>query len=278
MPLQSLLNGYYVSLVTNIEIITIVMMKVYDLGLFATIHSVNYTTPLFLYTRYMGIETVVKAHNIAKTYGHRSDQNPVLRGISLAVHEGEFVAIMGPSGSGKSTLIRILGLLDTPSSGTLELFGDQLPRSDKSLSRLRNESIGFIFQDYRLIPHYNVVDNVAVPLKIAGLSRGTQKKRADELLKVVGLSGQMNKKASELSGGQQQRVGIARALALQPKLLIADEPTGNLDSATGDTIMKILRTIHSKLGTTIIMVTHSPEVARQADRVITIRDGKLGVR
>lgn len=226
----------------------------------------------------MGIETVVKAHNIAKTYGRKSDQNPVLRGISLAVHEGEFVAIMGPSGSGKSTLIRILGLLDTPSSGTLELFGDSLPRSDKSLSRLRNESIGFIFQDYRLIPHYNVIDNVAVPLKISGLGRSKQKKRAEELLKIVGLSGQMNKKASELSGGQQQRVGIARALALQPKLLIADEPTGNLDSATGATIMKILSTIHAKLGTTIIMVTHSPDIAQQADRIITIRDGKLGTR
>jgi putative ABC transport system ATP-binding protein len=226
----------------------------------------------------MGSGTFVKTHNLTKTYGRRNDQGAVLRGISLAINEGEFVAIMGPSGSGKSTLIRILGLLDTPSSGALELFGDQLPRSDKSLSRLRNESIGFIFQDYRLIPHYNVVDNVAVPLKISGLSRVKQKKRAEELLKIVGLAGQMNKKASELSGGQQQRVGIARALALQPKLLIADEPTGNLDSATGATIMKILSTIHAKLGTTIIMVTHSPDIAQQADRIITIRDGKLGTR
>lgn len=221
---------------------------------------------------------VVKTNDITKTYGRRNDRPPVLRGITLSIHEGEFVAIMGPSGSGKSTLIRIIGLLDSPSSGSLELFGNSLPRNDKSLSKLRNESIGFIFQDYRLIPHYNVIDNVAVPLKISGMSRGKQRKRATELLKIVGLSDQLDKKASELSGGQQQRVGIARALALQPKLLIADEPTGNLDSATGDTIMKILTTIHAKLGTTIVMVTHSPDVARQADRVITIRDGKLGTR
>ena len=218
---------------------------------------------------------IASASNITKSYRSGRKKTLVLQGISFNIAESEFVAITGPSGSGKSTLIRILGLLDTPSSGTLELFGEKLPRSDKALSRLRGGSIGFVFQDYRLVPHYTVLDNVAIPLKIAGKSRSMQKKRATELLKLVGLGEQLSQKASELSGGQQQRVGIARALALQPRLLIADEPTGNLDSATSETIMKILTTIHKKLGTTIIMVTHSPEIARRADRIITIKDGQL---
>lgn len=224
----------------------------------------------------MAVDTVVKTHNVTKSYGRGNHTSTVLHGIDLSIKSGEFVAIMGPSGSGKSTLIRILGLLDTPTDGTIELFGSSIPRSDRAQSKLRNESIGFVFQDYKLVPHYSVVDNVSIPLKISGMSAGKQTKRATELLKLVGLGDVMGKKTSELSGGQQQRVGIARAIALQPQLLIADEPTGNLDSATGQTIMKILTTIHKKLGTTIIMVTHSPEVAHQADRILTIRDGRIG--
>lgn len=217
--------------------------------------------------------SIATVSNITKSYGLGRKKSLILKDISLTISESEFVAITGPSGSGKSTLIRLLGLLDTPTSGTIELFGEKLPRRDKALSRLRGESIGFVFQDYRLIPHYTVLDNVAVPLKIAGKSRSFQKKRAGELLKLVGLGEHLSHKASELSGGQQQRVSIARALALQPRLLIADEPTGNLDTATGETIMKILTTIHKKLGTTIIMVTHSPAIAKRADRIIHIKDG-----
>lgn len=221
------------------------------------------------------VNTIAQLQGVSKSYSSGRKSHTVLHDISLSIQEGEFVAIMGPSGSGKSTLVRLLGLLDTPSRGQCQLFGEKLPRSDKSLSKLRNQSVGFVFQDYRLIPHYSVLDNVAVPLKIAGKSAKDQRNRASELLKLVGLGDVLHHKASELSGGQQQRVGIARALVLKPRLLIADEPTGNLDSATGQTIMKIIATVHAKLGTTVVMVTHSPEIARHASRVITIRDGKV---
>lgn len=226
----------------------------------------------------MESQPIIRTRELGKSYRHGRKKNEVLHHINLNVREGEFLAIMGPSGSGKSTLIRLLGLIDTPSTGTIELFGKKLPRGDRSLSKLRNTSIGFVFQDYRLVPHYSVLDNVAVPLKIAGKRHSYQKKRANDLLKLVGLADVVDNKASELSGGQQQRVGIARALALQPKLLIADEPTGNLDSATGESIMKILRTVNAKLGTTIIMVTHSPDIARQASRTIILRDGHIVTR
>lgn len=221
------------------------------------------------------MQSIVELHDIGKTYRSGRTSHAVLHDISLTIKQGDFLAITGPSGSGKSTLVRILGLLDQPTKGSYSLFGEALPGSDRKLSRLRNQSIGFVFQDYRLIPHYSALENVAVPLKIAGASAREQKRRANELLKLVGLSGSANLKARELSGGQQQRVGIARALIQQPKLLIADEPTGNLDQSTGASIMKILRTIHAKLGTTIIIVTHSPDVAAQAARVIHLQDGKL---
>lgn len=221
------------------------------------------------------VNTIAQLQGVSKSYSSGRKSHTVLHDISLSIQEGEFVAIMGPSGSGKSTLVRLLGLLDTPTRGQCQLFGEKLPRSDKALSKLRNQSVGFVFQDYRLIPHYSVLDNVAVPLKIAGKSAKDQRNRASELLKLVGLGDVMHHKASELSGGQQQRVGIARALVLKPRLLIADEPTGNLDSTTGQTIMKIIATVHAKLGTTVVMVTHSPEIARHASRIITIRDGKV---
>ncbi len=220
----------------------------------------------------MGTQAVVSTKNIVKSYGKG---NAVLHGADMTVQTGEFVAITGPSGSGKSTLVRILGLLDQPSGGTLELFGTGLPKGDRALSRLRNEAIGFVFQDYRLVPHYSVLENVCVPLKINGISPRKRKKRASELLKLVGLGDVLERKASDLSGGQQQRAGIARAIAMQPKLLIADEPTGNLDSETGEKILKILTTIHKSLGTTLIVVTHSETVAKRADRIIRMQDGRL---
>lgn len=185
------------------------------------------------------------------------------------------MAIQGPSGSGKSTLVRILGLLDTPSEGQVALFGRPLPKSDRAQSRLRNLLLGFVFQDYQLVAHYSALANVTIPLKIAGFRRVTQRARAAELLELVGLGDSLHQKARELSGGQQQRVAIARALALQPRILIADEPTGNLDSASGASIMDTLGSLHADLGTTIVMVTHSAEVAARATRVLTIQDGRV---
>lgn len=221
------------------------------------------------------MQTIVELRGIGKTYRSGRKSHAVLHDISLDITPGELLAITGPSGSGKSTLVRLIGLLDQPNSGHLTLFGQPAPRADRALSQLRNQSIGFVFQDYRLIPHYSALENVAVPLKIAGASRREQQRRAHELLKLVGLADAAHLKARELSGGQQQRVGIARALVQQPKLLIADEPTGNLDSTAGASIMKILRTIHAKLGTTIIIVTHSSDVAAQASRVVHLQDGTL---
>ncbi len=219
--------------------------------------------------------TAAALHQVAKTYRQGRRRSTVLRDVTLTVGEGEFLAIQGPSGSGKSTLVRILGLLDPPSEGHVELFGEYLPRSDRALSRLRNELLGFVFQDYRLVPHYSALQNVAVPLKVFGANRRTQRRRSAELLDLVGLGDALRQKASQLSGGQQQRVGIARALALQPRILIADEPTGNLDSVTGAKILDILANVHDELGTSVVMVTHSQDVASMADRVVTIRDGRV---
>lgn len=220
-------------------------------------------------------EPAILATQIVKSYTRGRQKTEVLRGVSLAIGKGEFVAITGPSGSGKSTLLRILGLLDTPTSGTLEILGNKRARSDRALSKLRNRSIGFVFQDYQLIPHYSALANVMVPLKIAKLSHRRQRKRASEMLRLVGLSEYEHSRAGDLSGGQQQRVSIARALSLQPAVLIADEPTGNLDSKTGESILKVLRHIHKNIGTTIVMVTHSNEVAAEADRVIKLHDGHI---
>lgn len=221
-------------------------------------------------------DKAVELHSVSKSYSRGSKKTEVLHNISLQVAQGEFVAVTGPSGSGKSTLVRLIGLLDTTNRGTVKLFGEKLPRSDRALSKLRNSSIGFVFQDYRLIPHHSVLENIVVPLKIAGLSRSAQKKRAYDLLRLVKLDDFADAKAGELSGGQQQRVGIARALIMQPKLLIADEPTGNLDSVTGASIMQILHSIHKRLGVTIIIVTHSDTIAGQTQRIITLKDGLIG--
>lgn len=214
--------------------------------------------------------------SITKNYKRGRKKAEVLRGVSLSVADGAFACIVGPSGSGKSTLLRIMGGLMKPTSGTVTVNDEDLyKKSDRKLSKYRNQTIGFVFQDYRLIPHYSVIENVKVPLKIAGISGREQTKRAKSILRSVGLADYEKARVDELSGGQQQRVGIARAMVNKPKILIADEPTGNLDTKTGIEIMRILRAIQQSTGMTIIMVTHNPELAKTADQTIQLQDGVI---
>jgi putative ABC transport system ATP-binding protein len=211
--------------------------------------------------------------NLSKTYRTDTVQTHALRELSLRIDEGDFVAVTGPSGSGKTTFLNIAGLLETFDGGAYELDGRPVARlPDHELSKLRNEKIGFIFQNFNLIPDLNVFDNVDVPLRYRGFSAAERKRRIDEALERVGLSGRPKHLPSELSGGQQQRVGIARALAGQPRFLLADEPTGNLDSQMASGVMDLLEDINA-VGTTIVMVTHDPELAKRAKREIKLRDG-----
>jgi len=195
--------------------------------------------------------------------------------VSLEIHEGDFAAIIGPSGSGKSTLMHLLGALDTPTSGTLEICGKDLSRAgDSELSEIRNREIGFVFQSFNLLPRLNVVDNIALPLVYAGWPARRRRERAIALARKLGLGDRLHNLPSQLSGGQSQRVAIARALANEPKILLGDEPTGNLDSKTGKAILTIFRDLHSN-GRTVVIVTHDPNVAAVCDRVIEMRDGKV---
>ncbi len=218
----------------------------------------------------------INTNNVTKSYKRGQKKSEVLHGISLDIRDGDFACIVGPSGSGKSTLLRILGGLMKPTSGEVMVNNENLyKKSDRKLSKYRNKTIGFVFQDYRLIPHYSVMENVKVPLKIAGLSGREQTKRAKSILRSVGLADYEKSRVDELSGGQQQRVGIARAVVTEPKILIADEPTGNLDTKTGVEIIRILRAIQKSTGMTIIMVTHNPELAKTADQIIHLQDGQV---
>ena len=203
---------------------------------------------------------------------------PVLKDVTLHVDRGEYVAIMGPSGSGKTTLMNIIGCLDTPSSGEYTLNGTSLlHHKDKELSAVRNRSIGFVFQSFNLLPRQSAVDNVALPLLYAGVSRKERRERAVSALEKVGLADRMNFKPTQLSGGQKQRVAIARAMVTKPDILLADEPTGALDSASGHQVMELFRQLNEE-GMTVIMITHDPEIAAHAKRVLLIRDGVLSVR
>lgn len=198
----------------------------------------------------------------------------VLKGVSFTVSTGSFTAIVGQSGSGKSTLLRCLAGLSKPNHGTILLDGNSLyTMSDRRLSDYRNQTIGIVFQDYRLVPYQSALDNVRVPMIIAGVKKRDQTAKAAAILKAVGLGDYMNKRVDELSGGQQQRVGIARAIVMKPRLLIADEPTGNLDVKTGTEIMRLLRAIQQKMGMTLIMVTHNENLARTADTQLFMQDG-----
>ena len=218
---------------------------------------------------------IVELRDIWKTYRMGDTEVHALRGLTMTIDKGEFVAIMGASGSGKSTLLNLLGCLDRPSSGAY-LLGEQdvSTLSDDQLSDIRSRSIGFIFQSYNLIPQLNVIENIEIPLYYQGWSEHDSADRARELASQVGLATRFSHRSTELSGGQQQRVAIARALASNPLILLADEPTGNLDSATGAEIMEILRRLHAQ-GKNIIMVTHEDHVAGAADRIIRLADGRI---
>jgi putative ABC transport system ATP-binding protein len=212
---------------------------------------------------------------VSKTYRTDTVQTQALREFSLNIEEGDFVAVTGPSGSGKTTFLNITGLLETFDSGKYALDGrDVANLPDHELSRLRNEKIGFIFQNFNLIPDLNVFDNVDVPLRYRGFTAAERKERIDEALKRVGLSGRPKHLPSQLSGGQQQRVGIARALAGGPRFLLADEPTGNLDSQMAQGVMELLEEINAA-GTTIVMVTHDPDLAKRAKHEVRLRDGVI---
>jgi putative ABC transport system ATP-binding protein len=218
---------------------------------------------------------MLQMNNIRKVYRTDLVETHALEGLSLTVNDGEFVSIMGPSGSGKTTFLNIAGLLDVFDGGSYRLDNQDVSRlSDREMSRIRNQRIGFIFQSFNLIPDLDVFDNVDVPLRYRGLPAAERKKRIESALEMVGLTSRMHHLPSQLSGGQQQRVAISRVLAAEPKLILADEPTGNLDSLMARDIMDLLDDINRR-GTTIVMVTHAPECAARASREIHLLDGKV---
>jgi putative ABC transport system ATP-binding protein len=217
----------------------------------------------------------IKTENLAKSYEMGAEIVQALRGVDLSVHRGEYVAIMGPSGSGKSTLMNLIGCLDTPTSGKYWLAGRLVSDlDDDQLARIRNQEIGFIFQTFNLLPRATALQNVELPMIYKGIPAGDRSDRAKRALDAVDLGNRMMHKPSELSGGQRQRVAIARALVNSPSILLADEPTGNLDSRTGKEIMALFARLHEQ-GNTIILVTHEREIAEHGDRIIHLRDGKI---
>jgi putative ABC transport system ATP-binding protein len=218
---------------------------------------------------------LIETHDLWKTYTMGDEEIHALRGVSIEIEKGEYVAIMGPSGSGKSTLMNLIGCLDTPSKGTYLLNGKEVSTmNDNELARIRNEEIGFVFQTFNLLPRATALHNVELPLVYAGVSSKVRLERAKQALDRVELSQRMTHKPNELSGGQRQRVAIARALVNNPSILLADEPTGNLDSKTGVEIMALFARLH-QAGNTIVLVTHEADVAAHARRQILIRDGKV---
>ena len=219
--------------------------------------------------------SIIKTENLVRHFTVGTQTVEALRGVSLDIKKGEFVAIMGPSGSGKSTLMNIIGCLDSPTSGTYYLNNKNVSTlDDDALALIRNHEIGFVFQNFHLLARNTALDNVMLPLKYAGIDKSEQEEIAMEVIKSVDLESRAHHQPSELSGGQQQRVAIARALVNKPSILFADEPTGNLDSKTGDDVMNLFTNFH-KQGQTIIVITHEIEVANQAERIISIKDGKI---
>ena len=221
-------------------------------------------------------EIVVRLENVVKTYSMGESEVHALRGISFQIEQGEFLSIMGPSGSGKSTCMNMIGCLDRPTSGIVEINGEETAKmTEKELAVLRNQTVGFVFQQYHLIPSMNVLENVMLPLKYAHVEKSERVERAEEALIAVGLGDRMKHRPHELSGGQKQRVAIARAMVTQPKILLADEPTGALDSTTGKQVMELFRQINTEKGTTIIIVTHDPRIGESTKRCIRILDGQI---
>ncbi len=221
------------------------------------------------------MKKLIDLKNVSKSYRNGDQELQVLKNVHLEVEEGEFVAIMGPSGSGKSTLMNIIGMLDRPTSGEYYLEGEEVAKlSEKKLAKVRNQQIGFVFQQFFLLSKLNALQNVELPLIYAGVSQSKRKALAEQYLKKVELETRMHHLPSELSGGQKQRVAIARALVNHPSIILADEPTGALDTKTGEQIMELLTELNRE-GKTIIMVTHEPEIAAFAKRQIVIRDGVI---
>jgi putative ABC transport system ATP-binding protein len=221
-------------------------------------------------------QNAISLKDVRKTYRMGEDEVKALDGVSLEVRKGEFVAIMGPSGSGKSTMLNMIGCLDVPSSGSITIDGVEVSKlSDRDLARIRGRKLGFIFQFFNLYPTLTAIENVELPMSIADVGDGDRERRAKELLGVVGLEKRAWHLPSQLSGGQRQRVAIARALANDPEIIIADEPTGNLDSKTGREIMEFLNGLQEREGKTIVMVTHEDDIAKFAEKVVRLRDGKI---
>ena len=219
------------------------------------------------------MSALIQVQDVWKTYQVGEQQVNALRGLSVDIGQGEYTALMGPSGSGKSTLMNMLGCLDTPTSGRYHLAGEDVGTlDDDALADIRNRRIGFVFQTFNLMPRYTALENVALPLVYAGAARDVREARAKAVLEQVGLADRMDHRPNELSGGQRQRVAVARALVNQPDLLLADEPTGNLDTKTSVEIMALFDEIHAA-GNTVVLVTHEEDIARYAHRVVRLRDG-----
>ena len=220
-------------------------------------------------------DLVIQIRDLERSYVMGAETVHALRGVSLEIRRNEYVAIMGPSGSGKSTMMNLIGCLDTPSQGEYWLNGQEVSRMpDDALARVRNREIGFVFQTFNLLPRASALANVELPLVYAGVAARVRRERARTALTRVALGDRMDHRPNELSGGQRQRVAIARALVNEPAILLADEPTGNLDSTTSEEIMKVFESLHRQ-GQTIIMVTHEPDIAAHAERVIVLRDGRV---